>query len=229
MFALGKLARAGAALALALGLTGCFDFEQHLILKGSGGGRLEVKMRTDPSFKGAFENETLLPAQAQPIEVTREIKDGQYVQTETAPFNALSELRVESEDLTLTNNGNTFFGVGPKKFTLKRIVASDGENGDTGAVGAAFQDRVYVFSATIPGWIDKAYPLLVGNESVKPTTDGATVKWVIPMSQAIAAGRLEYRVDFFSYMNVTGTVSAQRVEGKPARMPFATKLGSPEN
>ncbi|MFO1187949.1 MAG: hypothetical protein U1E87_11175 [Alphaproteobacteria bacterium] len=222
MFALGRLARAAAALALAFGLTGCFDFEQHLILKGSGAGRLEVKLRIDPAFKGAFENQTLLPAQAQPIDVTREIKDGQYVQTEKASFNSLSDLRVENEDLTLINNGTTFFGVGPKKFSLRRAVASGDGAEDMGAAGAAFQDRVYVFSVTIPGWVEKAYPLVVGNEAVKPKTEGATVTWTIPMSQAVAARRLEYRVDFFSYMNVTGTISAQRVEGKPIGMPFAS-------
>lgn len=221
MFALGRLARAAAALAVALGLAGCFDYEQHLILKGSGAGRLEAKLRIDPAFKGAFENQTLLPPQAQPIEVTREIKDGQYVQTERASFNALSELRLESEDLSITNNGTTFFGVGPKKITLRRSVDS-GEDDMSGA-GAAFQGRVYVFAVTVPGWIDKAYPLLVGNEAVKPKTEGATVTWTIPMSQALTTQRLEYRVDFFSYMNLSGTLSAQRVEGKPVRMPFASE------
>jgi hypothetical protein len=215
-------ARALAALALAFGLTGCFDYEQHLTLKGSGGGTLEVKLRIDPAFRGALETETLLPPQLVPIEVKREIKDGQYVQSEKVSFKALSELRVHSETLSITNHGATLFGVGPKQLTLHDVVDTGSEDiGSFGPFGGPFQDRVYAFSVTIPGWIQKAYPLLVGNESVAPTINGSTVTWRIPMVQALTAGRLEYRLDFLAFMDIPAEVAAQRVDGEFIKLPLA--------
>lgn len=215
MFAqLIRPARAMAALVLALGLTGCFDFEQHLTIKGSGAGRLEVELRMDPAFKGALDNETLIGQQASPVEVTREVKNGQYVQTEKVAFNALVELRVRNETLSITNQGATFFGLGPKKFTLRRVVDNGGGEGEAfGIMKGIFQDRAYTFAATVPGWIEKAYPVVVNGEAINPIVDGATVKWVVPMAKALSTGSLDYRVDFRSYLNIEGNATAQRVDG----------------
>jgi hypothetical protein len=223
MFAkLIRPARAAAALVLALGLAGCFDFEQRLTIKSSGAGRLEVMLRMDPAFKGALDNETLLGEQASPVEVTREVKDGQYVQTEKVAFNKLPELRVRNETLSITNEGTTFFGIGPKKLMLRRVVDNGGGDSDSlGVMRGVFQDRVYTFAVTVPGWIEKAYPVAVGGEAINPVIDGATVKWVVPMAKALSTASLDYRVDFRSYMDIEGSATAQRVDGKLGILPTA--------
>jgi hypothetical protein len=210
-----------AALAFALGLAGCFDFDQHLTIKGSGAGALEVTLRTDPALKSTFENETILGAQASPVEVSREIKNGQYVQKEKVTFNALPALRVRNETLSITNEGTTFFGLGPKKLSLRRVVDNGGADTDSfGLMRGVFADRVYSFSVTLPGWIAKAYPLTVGGEAIQPTTEGATIKWQIPMAKALSAGTLDFRVDFRSYMDIQGNVTAQRVDGDLSTLPI---------
>jgi hypothetical protein len=225
----GGAVRALCALALATGLTGCFDYEQQLTLKGSGGGTLEVRLRIDPAFKGGLETETLLPPQLVPIEVTREIKDGQYVQSEKVSFKALSELRVHSETLSISNRGATLFGVGPRQLTLHNVVDSGSEDiGSFGPFGGPFQDRIYAFTVTIPGWIQKAHPLLVGNESVAPVINGASVTWRIPMAQALTASRLEYRLDFLAYMDISTEVIAQRVDGEFIKLPLASTAAPTE-
>jgi hypothetical protein len=207
-------ARAAVALLFALGLAGCFDFDEHLTLKGSGGGQLELMLRTDPSLKGAFDDKTLLGQQATPVEVTREVKDGQYIQREKVTFNKLPELRVRNETLSVTNEGATFFGIGPKKLTLRRIIDNGGADPDSfGVMRGVFQDRVYTYAVTLPGWIEKAYPLVVNGEAINPVIDGATVKWQVPMAKAISAKRLDYRVDFRSYMDIDANLTAQRVDG----------------
>ncbi len=211
---LGKPVRAVAALVLALGLSGCFDFEQHLTIRGSGAGQLELKLRMDPAFKGALDNETLMGPQAAPVEVKREVKDGQYVQTEKVSFNKLPELRVRNETLSITNDGPTLFGLGPKKLTLRRIVDNGGADEDSaGVMRGVFADRVYVFSVTLPGWIAKAYPVTVNGEAINPTIDGSTVKWTVPMAKALTSASLDYRVEFRAYMDIEGNATAQRVDG----------------
>ena len=209
-----KPVRVLAALGLALSIAGCFDFDQHLTVKGSGAGAMEVKLRMDPSLKGGFENETLMGPQAAPVEVTRAVKDGQYVQTERVSFNALSELRVRNETLSITNEGETFFGLGPKKLVLRRVLDNGSADPDSlGLVRGAFQDRIYTYSVSLPGWIQKAYPVSVGGEAIAPIVDGSTVKWQIPMAKAVASGTLDYRVEFRSYMDIKANVTAQRVDG----------------
>jgi hypothetical protein len=150
--------------------------------------------------------------QKKPVTVTREVVDGQYVQTETVAFDKLSDLRVQDETLSISNSGATFFGVGPKKFTLSREVDNDGADPTSSTMlGTLFTSRIYTFKVTVPGWVDKAYPLEVGAEQVEPTIDGATISWQIPMARAMSVKKLVYKIDFFSYMDVTGTETAERV------------------
>lgn len=199
-------------------LSACFDFEQDLTIKGSGAGAgaLEITLRMDPAFRGALETETIMGEQMAPVEVKREVKDGQYVQNERVTFNSLSELRLQSETLSIVNQGSTVFGIGPKKLSLTRKVENDGADPTSfSMMRTLFADRTYTFSVKVPGWIGKAYPLIVGAEQVAPKVSGSTVSWTIPMARAMSTRELIYRVDFLAYMDVEGNVTAERV---PERM-----------
>jgi len=200
------------AIFLCLGLAACFDFEQDLTIKSSGAGSLAVKLRMDPAFKGALDEETILGEQKAPVEVKREVKDGQYVQSERVTFNALSELKLQNETLSIVNNGTTFFGAGPKNLTLTRTVDNAAAEPDAfGLMRGLFQDRTYTFKVTVPGWVGKAYPLIVAGESIAPQSNGGTVSWQIPMARAMSTQQLVYRVDFLSYMKIEGNLTAERV------------------
>ena len=214
--ALARRARATALRLIAaiscLTLVGCFDLEQDLTVKGSGAGDFQVTLRIDPAFKDALQNETILGAQKAPVEVTRSVKDGQYVQKERVTFNSLSELRLPNETLSIISNGAELFGVGPKDLTLTRKVENSGADASSaGMMRTVFADRTYTFKVSLPGWIGKAYPLTVGDEQVTPQVNGSTVSWQIPMSKAITANELIYKVDFYAFMNIQGNVTAERV------------------
>ncbi|HXZ67507.1 MAG TPA: hypothetical protein VEH07_02860 [Alphaproteobacteria bacterium] len=193
-------------------LAGCFDLEQDLTVKGSGAGDFQVTLRIDPAFKDALQNETILGAQKAPVEVTRTVKEGQFVQKERVTFNSLSELRLPNETLSIVSNGAEFFGVGPKDLTLTRKVENAGADASSaGIMRTVFADRTYTFKVSLPGWIGKAYPLQIGDEQVSPQVNGSTVSWQIPMSKAITANELIYKVDFYAFMNIRGNVTAERV------------------
>ena len=215
LHALARRAGAGIRIVAALAsftLAGCFDLEQDLTVKGSGAGSFVVTLRMDPTFKDALQNETMLGAQKAPVEVTRAVKDGQYVQTERVTFNSLSELELPNETLSIVSNGAELFGVGPKDLTLTRKIENAGaDSNSSGMMRTVFADRTYTFKASLPGWIGKAYPLTIGDEQIAPQVNGSTVSWQIPMSKAITAKELVYKVDFYAFMKIDGNVTAQRV------------------
>lgn len=224
-FKLAHSARIGfrliAALA-ALALAGCFDLEQDLDIKGSGAGSFEVSLRIDPTFKDALQNETLLGAQKAPVEVTRSVKNGQYIQDERVTFNSLSELRLPNETLSIVSNGAELFGVGPKDLTLTRTVENAGADSSSASVmRTVFADRTYTFKLSLPGWIGRAYPLVIGDEQIAPQVNGSTVTWQIPMARAVTASQLVYKVDFYAFMNIQGNVTAQRVDMPGGLIPSA--------
>ena len=201
-----------AAILACLALAGCFDLEQDLTVKGSGAGDFQVILRIDPAFKDALQNETILGAQKAPVEVTRSVKDGQYVQKERVTFNSLAELKLPNETLSIVSNGAELFGVGPKDLTLTRKVENSGaDTSSAGMMRTVFADRTYTFKVTLPGWIGKAYPLQIGDEQVSPQVNGSTVSWQIPMSKAITTNEMIYRVDFYAFMKIEGNVTAERV------------------
>ena len=205
-----------------LTLAGCFDLEQDLNIKGSGAGSFEVTLRVDPAFKDALQNETILGAQKAPVEVTREVKDGQYVQNERVTFNSLSELRLPNETLSIVNHGSELFGVGPKDLTLTRVVENSGADTTSAAMmRTVFSDRTYTFKVSLPGWIGRAYPVVLGDEQIAPQVNGSTVTWQIPMARAVLASELVYKVDFYAFVNIEGNVTAERVEMPGGLIPSA--------
>ena len=206
-------AKMGAAVGCFL-LAGCFDLEQDLAIKGSGAGSFEVTLRIDPALKDALQNETIIGPQKAPVEVTRTVKDGQYVQKERVTFNSMSELRLPNETLSIVSRGAELFGVGPKDLTLTRKIENAGADSSSASLmRTVFADRNYTFKASLPGWIAKAYPLTIGDDQFTPQVNGSTVTWTIPMSRAVTASELLYKVDFYAYMNIQGNVTAERVNG----------------
>ncbi len=205
-----------------LTLAGCFDLEQDLTIKGSGAGAFQVTLRIDPAFKDALQNETILGAQKAPVEVTRTVKNGQYVQKERVTFNSLSELRLPNETLSIVSNGAELFGVGPKDLTLTRTVENAGANSSSATMmRTVFADRTYTFKVSLPGWIGKAYPLVIGDEQIAPQVNGSTVTWQIPMARAVSASELVYKVDFYAFMGIDGNVTAERVSMPDGIIPSA--------
>ena len=217
--ALNQLGRVTAAALLCLGLAGCFDFEQTFTLKNNGSGAFEVMLRMDPAFQDALEEDQILPPQENPVEVSRGVQNGQFVQEERVLFNGLGELKTRNETLSITNNGSTFFGFGPKKLSLVRLVENEGASDDGfGLMRSLFQDRYYVFTANLPGWIDQAHPVEVGSEAIEAEVKGSTVTWQIPMAKAVSAEALEFKVDFRAYLEIDAVVSAERVDGGLAQL-----------
>ena len=216
--------RLGGLLAAALTLTGCFDFEQTLTIDGNGTGSFEVMLRMDPAFQDARDDDQILPEQVNPVEISRGVRDGQFVQEEKVLFNDLSELQVQNEDLSITSKGSTFFGLGPKQLTLVRRLENHGADDEFGLMRNLFQDRYYTFTANLPGWVDQAYPVDLGAVSIEPEVRGSTVSWHVPMARAVSARELEFRVDFRAYSNVDAVVAAQRLDDRLVQ--FAPGFGT---
>ncbi len=187
-------ARAAVALLFALGLAGCFDFEEHLTIKGSGGGQTPGHAANGSVAARCIRGQDA-PRPAGNTRRSHAGGKGRPVHPEgKGHLQQVPELRVRNETLSITNEGSTFFGIGPKKLTLRRIIDNSGADPDSlGVMKGVFQDRTYTYTVTLQGWIEKAYPVVVNGEAINPIVDGATVKWQIPMAKAISAARLDYR------------------------------------
>lgn len=220
-----RLTRLALVGGLCLALGGCFDLKHTLTVSGDGTGSFAVMMRTDPAFQDARDEDQILPPQKSPVEISRGVRDGQYVQEEKTIFNSLDKLQVQNEDLSITNQGNTFFGLGPKRLTLIRRMENNGAEDDFGVMRNLFQDRTYTFIANLPGWIDQAYPVEIGEEIIEPTIRGSTVMWEIPMGRAVSVRSMEFRVDFRAYYKIEAVSAAKRLED--SLLQVAPGLGAP--
>jgi hypothetical protein len=201
--------RAGLALLACIGLAACFDYEQDLTIRGSGAGTLKVSISTDPTYKDSLGDDAALGDQTARVVTKTEMRDGRFVQTETVSFNQLSDLKLENQTLSITNNGAWLFGLGPKDLSFRAEVDNSGADPSSlGAMQTMFDGHSFTYKVSLPGWVTKAYPLTIGDKEIKPVQDGSSIAWTIPMARALTTRKLVYRADFLAFMAVPGNVTS---------------------
>jgi hypothetical protein len=214
--------RIGLALLACLGLAACFDYEQDLTIRGSGAGTLQVSISTDPAYKDSLGNDAAIGDQAAQVETKTEMRDGRFVQVETASFNKLSDLELANQTLSIINNGAWLWGIGPKDLTFTGEVDNSGADPTAlGVVQAMFADHSFTYKVTLPGWVTKAYPLSIGGKEIKPVQNGTTITWTVPMARALTTRKLVYKADFLAFMDVPGNVTSTETKASRPSLPGA--------
>ncbi len=66
-----------------------------------------------------------------------------------------------------------------------------------------FGDHTYAFSVWLPGTIDRAAPVRIGDRAIAPVVadagDGHTVTWRMKLTDMFLADRLDFDVDFSAH------------------------------
>jgi hypothetical protein len=203
-------------LATAVGVSGCFDLTQKVSIARDGSGRYEASIAAQGIVGEALRNKTSDIAGQNHAATTTTVVNGNVTQTSVVDFKSLSDLKFNNEAMSLTVEGNDFFGLGPERIKFRRTFLVDrarrehemrDQQGDqTGReiAQSLFGGHTYVFSVTLPGSIDSISPVTIGGVTVKPEVtgdflNGHTIIWRMPLYMMISAHALTYEVEYSAY------------------------------
>lgn len=213
-----KLGLAALLLAMAVGLSGCFDLTQKVEIDRGGAGHYRMAISARGLVGAALKEKpvTFDNHAAQHGTTTIVEKNGRVTQTTAIAFKSLSKLRLSDEAISLRVLGRSWFGLGPAHVRFRRtfLVGNArranqdrvGRGDEMGAqiLASMFGDHTYVFAVTLPGSILRIAPLKLGGVLVVPTVTGDfyhghTVTWTMPLSRALSRKMMTFEVDFSAY------------------------------
>ena len=216
---MSRIVRTALVVATALALSGCFDLTQRLTIDRGGGGHYETAITASGLLGEALKDKK------QPLSLGRNRtrariavgQNGKVTQSAIIDFKSLSTLRFSDESLSLTNHGASWFGIGPSHLTFRRTFLVDRArrenmrgrpNEDNDKLGGEmlqtmFGDHAYVFSVTVPGWVERAAPIRMGKTTFAAQVSGSglsrTVTWRMPLYTLLQAKLVKFEVDFSAY------------------------------
>lgn len=195
-------------------LSACFDLDQKISIARDGSGRYVMAISAKGVIGDALKDKKagkIDTLGADNVKVTTVVEHGNVVKTATADFRALSELKLDDEEVALQVLDRGFFGLTPSHVRFKRVFhigsartrsggSSDEEMGRA-ALAGIFGDHEYSFTVTLPGSIDRIAPLKVNGVEVKPEVSGDfyhghTIVWRMPLTTMMTARELAFEVDF---------------------------------
>ncbi|HWU25993.1 MAG TPA: hypothetical protein VN154_06275 [Rhizomicrobium sp.] len=212
----------GAALCLAAaGLSGCFDLSQTIGVGRDGSGRYQVAASASGIIGQGLKNENLVDTADNPVQLTTSDVNGLVTRTATIDFKSLSDVTLGNEQLSLAVTGRDFFGLGPAHVTLRSTLFVDRVRNsqaaaNTSAMGEEIARRIlgnhaYVLSVTVPGSIDRALPIVIGNQVYQPAVTGDylhhTVIWRLPLYELVSTHALNFEVDYSAYVFFNSAVT----------------------
>ena len=208
-----RLMSLGAVVVCAAGLGACFDLGQKVAIGGDGSGGYAISVRADGIVGDALKKK---PAHVEVGDMAMTTRvatvDGKTVQTSGTGFHDLSDLKLSDEVVSLHVKGKTLLGLGPTQVNFHRSFrvdnARDDNTKDDSGIGrdiltSMFGDHTYTFSVWLPGTIDHAAPVWVGNRFVMPVVadagNGHSVTWQMKLTDMFLADRLDFDVDFSAH------------------------------
>lgn len=205
---------AATLVAASIGLSGCFDLVQTVGIDRSGTGRYQVALSAEGIVGQALKNEKLVNRQNHATRTTTDI-NGRVTRMATVDFKSLSELAFSDEVLSLRVTGRDLFGLGPSHvaFIADAMVnkAKNDNQRATLANGVGEEvaqsilgDHTYTFTVTVPGSVERALPVTLGNQTYQPTVtgdfyNGHTVTWRLPLYALVNTQALSFEVDFWAW------------------------------
>lgn len=205
-----------------IGLSGCFDVVQKVGIGRDGSGRYQVAASGEGVVGDALKNEKLVNRQNHAVMTTSDV-NGQVTRMATVDFNALSDLAFSDETMGLNVTSRDFFGLGPSHvaYTARLMIGkAKSENPRTAAANdigegvakAVLGDHTYTFSVTVPGDVERALPITLGDTTYQPTIvgdfyNGRAVTWRLPLYALVGAQTIDFEVDFWAWGFFSNTKS----------------------
>jgi len=222
---LERLKRCGVAAALTIaagiGLSGCLDLVQTVNVDRSGAGRYQIAASAQGFVGEALKDEKLVNKQNHAAMATTNAGD-KTTRTATVDFKSLSDLAFSDETMSLHVTSRDLFGLGPSHVAYVANVMVDKAKHDNPRAQSAnsvgeevaqsiFGDHTYTFTVTVPGSIERAVPVTLGNHTYEPTVTGDyfshTVTWKIPLYALVNSQALSFEVDFWAWGTFADTKS----------------------
>ncbi|HWA89769.1 MAG TPA: hypothetical protein VG889_07030 [Rhizomicrobium sp.] len=197
----------------AVGLSGCFDFEQRVALHRDGSGTYAQQVAADGMVGRAidrkhgdidFDDDD----DAGGVRVLRVAhRDGKTLQISERRFHDFSDLKLGDETLGLHVKGKTADGETEVNFRREFQINHARHRHDDDAKGfgrdvleTMFDGHTYKFAVWLPGRIEHIAPVRVAGREVHPTVwadaTGHTVMWKMDLSDAFLADTVAFDVDF---------------------------------
>ena len=199
-------------------LSACFDLSQKVTIDRYGGGHYEVAITAQGLLGDAIKDkhDTVADLKRNNVKSRTVERNGFVTQYATMDFKSFSDLKLSDESLSLTNHGGTLFGIGPSRVTFRRTFLVDRAKKENAPARTTEDDRfgtelaqtmfgghTYVFSVSVPGSIERASSMRVGNTIIRPDITGDywshTVTWRMPLYTMLQAKVLRFEVDFSAY------------------------------
>jgi hypothetical protein len=196
------------------GLSGCFDVVQKVGIGRDGSGRYQVAVSGQGVVGDALKNEKLVNRQNRAATTTSDI-NGQVTRMATVDFAKLSELAFSDETMSLNVTSRDFFGLGPSHVVYTaRLMIGKAKNEDKRTAAAngigeevaksVMGDHTYTFAVTVPGDIERALPVTLGDTTYEPTVtgdfyNGRVVTWRLPLYAFVTAQTIDFEVDFWAW------------------------------
>jgi hypothetical protein len=225
LFVPKRLVSLGAVIACAVGLSGCFDLGQKVVLGRDGSGGYAVSVAADGLVGDSIRKDRakIDTDEDMPMVTHISVVGDKTVQTSGTAFHDLSELRLDDEVISLHVKGQKLFGLGGTQVNFHRSFNIGnarkhhlGDDDDRSGLGkdiltSMFGDHSYTFSVWLPGSIDHINPVYIGDREVKPTVtqdgDGHTITWRMKLTDMFMADQLDFDVDFTAHGNFHDTAS----------------------
>jgi hypothetical protein len=213
---LRNFALSAVLVAVATGLSGCFDLVQHVAIARDGSGQYETAISAQGFVGEALRNKTAdLTGQNRAVTTTSDV-NGTVTQRSVVDFKSLSNLAFSDQVIDLSVRGHSLFGVGPTEVTFRRSFHVDraraehhDDDQQSSAMGRGIAqsilgDHAYVFSVTLPGSIERIAPIVIAGQTIQPQVTGDfyhgnTITWRMPLYLMTMAHALTFEVDFSAY------------------------------
>jgi hypothetical protein len=216
-----SIAVAGLAILAGLSLSGCLDLVQTVGIDRAGAGRYQIAASAEGFVGEALKNEKLVNKQNHATWTTVAF-EGKTTRTATVDFKSLSDLAFSDEAMRLNVKGRDFFGLGPSHVAFVTDVMVDKAKHDNPRAQPAnnvgeevaqsiLGDHTYSFTVTVPGSVERAVPVTLGNHTYEPVVSGDyfshTVTWKIPLYALVNSQALAFEVDFWAWGTFSDTKS----------------------
>jgi hypothetical protein len=213
---LHKAAVSAVLIAVAVGLSGCFDLVQRVSIARDGSGQYETSISAVGIVGEALRNKSAdLTGQNRAVTTTSDV-NGNVTQRSVVDFKSLSNLAFSDQYMSVMVRRHSLLGVGPPELTFTRSFHVDRarhehdedwqQSGNMGreVAQSILGDHTYVFSVTLPGSIERIAPIVIAGQTVQPQVTGDfyhghTVTWRMPLYLMTMAHALTFQVDFSAY------------------------------
>ena len=205
---------AAATIAAGTGLSGCLDLVQTVGIDRHGAGRYQIAVSAPGIVGQALRNEKLVNKQNHATMSTSDV-GGTVTRTATVDFKSLSELAFSDESMSMNVRSRDLFGLGPShvafvaNLMISKAKSENPQTASTNDIGeqvaqSILGDHTYSFTITVPGDVERAAPITLGNQSYQPTItgdfyNGHTVTWRVPLYALVNRQALNFEVDFWAW------------------------------